>query len=385
MPPEEESGSFNLEAALMGGDESTETTDTTQESPAKQPTKTALRDTLARGADENPGTDDENEFPAANAEDKETEAAGDAETESEVEPVAPAETPAPPAAEDIDLFAEAAALQVDLSKYGNDKKAAARGLLHAAKLVGQKNELAEYGKRLLESPREVYEFLAKQYAASQAAAPAEPAKPASSVPEYKEEWLEAFDEKGNLLPGADPAIPAKIKKYQEYVRAEVTALATNPLEKLMPLFSDKIAKIAEEKAAEIVKKASDAQAAKQAEYDYHQYAESLVQAESNWAFVDGDRSKGPTEAGKIFAQYLDIGERPLPNGRPQFNDLTTLVAWAKGQTQLRLIQLQNSNAPAARKTQQGKLTTKANRSSAAEKGWTKGLTLEEALMRHIEA
>ena len=369
----------------MGGDESTETTDTTQESPAKQPTKTALRDTLARGADENPGTDDENEFPAANAEDKETEAAGDAETESEVEPVAPAETPAPPAAEDIDLFAEAAALQVDLSKYGNDKKAAARGLLHAAKLVGQKNELAEYGKRLLESPREVYEFLAKQYAASQAAAPAEPAKPASSVPEYKEEWLEAFDEKGNLLPGADPAIPAKIKKYQEYVRAEVTALATNPLEKLMPLFSDKIAKIAEEKAAEIVKKASDAQAAKQAEYDYHQYAESLVQAESNWAFVDGDRSKGPTEAGKIFAQYLDIGERPLPNGRPQFNDLTTLVAWAKGQTQLRLIQLQNSNAPAARKTQQGKLTTKANRSSAAEKGWTKGLTLEEALMRHIEA
>lgn len=387
MPPEEESGSFNLEAALLGGEQETTETEATQESPAN-PSKTALRDTLARGSGDelNTETDDEKGFPAADA-------ADDDEQEEEVAADPAAEEKAPPAApptqEEIDLFEEAKALDVDLSKYGGDKKAAARGLLHAAKLVGRKTQLEEYGRQALENPKALYEFLHKQYGqatadAVQAAAAATVEKPKGDAPEYKPEWLDAFDEEGKLLPGADPAIPAKLKKYNDFVRERATRLAVDPLAELMPLLGDKIAAIADEKAKAAIKAVEDQYAAKQQEYEYRQYAESIVQAESKWAFVDGDRSKGPTEAGKIYRKWLEVGEQPLADGRPQFNDLSTLSAWAKSMTQNELMQLEKSNSAPARKAQQEKLTNKPNRGPVADKGWKKGQTLEDALLSVIQ-
>ena len=387
MPPEveEETGSFNLESALLGGEQETNESETTQESPANQ-SKTALRDTLSRGRGEESSkeTDDENGFPAApsDEEDQEEEVAED-EAVAEERPL----PPAPPTQEEIDLFAEAQALDVDLSKYGGDKRAAARGLLHAAKLVGQKNELAEYGKRLLENPRAVWEFLHRQYGAENphAAAPPVAEKPKQgAAPEYNPEWIDSFDEEGRLLPGADPAIPAKLKKYNEFVRERATRLAVDPLSELMPLLGDKIAAIADEKAKAAIRAVEEQYAQRQYEHDYRKYADSIVQAESRWAFVDGDRNKGPTEAGKIYRRWLEIGEQPLADGRPQFNDLSTLSAWAKGQTQIELMQLEKSNSAPARKAQQEKLTNKPNRGPAAEKGWKKGQTLEDALMSAIQ-
>jgi len=387
MPPEEESGSFNLEAALLGGEHEPNESEATQESPAK-PSKTALRDTLSRGDDElNQETDDEKGFPAAPV-DEETEE----EVEEEAETPPPA-APVEPTQEEIDLFAEAKALDVDLSKYGNDKKAAARGLLHAAKLVGRKTQLEEYGRQALENPKALYEFLHKQYgqatadavaAASANASAAKKTPAAGDVPEYDEAWLQSFDEDGKLLPGADPALPGKIKKYREFVSQRATRLAVDPLGELLPLLEGKIAAIADEKANAAIKIVKAEHEQQQRAYEYQQYAQSIVQAEANWAFVEGDRNKGPTEAGKIYHKWLEIGEQPLADGRPQFNDLSTLSAWAKSQTQIELMQLEKSNAAPARKVQQGKLTNKPNRGPAAEKGWKKGQSLEDALLGVIQ-
>lgn len=388
MPPEEESGSFNLEAALLGGEQEPNETESTPESPAK-PSKTALRDTLSRGSGDelNTETDDENGFPAAPGSEETEEEAVEVEEEAEAPPPAPSAAAAP-TQEEIDLFAEAQALDVDLSKYGGDKKAAARGLLHAAKLVGRKTQLEEYGRQALENPKALYEFLHKQYgqATADAVTAASAAKPASDVPEYNPAWLESFDEEGKLLPGADPALPGKIKKYNEFIRERATRLAVDPLGELMPLLESKIAAIADEKANAAIKVVKEQHAQQQREQEYRQYAESIVQAEAKWAFVEGDRSKGPTEAGKIYHKWLEIGEQPLPDGRPQFNDLSTLSAWAKGQTQIELMQLEKSNAAPARKAQQGKLTNKPNRGPSADKsgGWKKGQTLEDALLGIIQ-
>lgn len=391
MPPvdDEETGSFNLEAALLGGEQEPNETESTPESPAK-PSKTALRDTLARGSGDelNKSTDDDEGFPAApGSEETETEEVAEA-AEEEVEPAPPAAPPEAPTQEEIDLFAEAQELGVDLSKYGNDKKAAARGLLHAAKLVGRKTQLEEYGRQALENPKALYEFLHKQYgqATADAVAAASAAKPASDVPEYNAAWLESFDEEGKLLPGADPALPGKIKKYNEFIRERATRLAVDPLGELLPLLEGKIAAIADEKAAAAIKVVKAEHEQQQRAYEYQQYAQSIVQAEAKWAFVEGDRAKGPTEAGKIYHKWLEIGEQPLADGRPQFNDLSTLSAWAKSQTQIELMQLEKSNAAPARKVQQGKLTTKPNRGPSADKsgGWKKGQTLEDALLGIIQ-
>lgn len=391
MHPEEESGSFNLEAALLGGEQEPNETESTQESPAN-PSKTALRDTLARGSGDelNTETDDENGFPAAPGSEETEDEAGEVEEEAEAPP--PALAAAAPTQEEIDLFAEAQELGVDLSKYGNDKKAAARGLLHAAKLVGRKTQLEEYGRQALENPKALYEFLHKQYgqatadAVAAATAATTAAKRPSDVPEYDEAWLQSFDEDGKLLPGADPALPGKIKKYREFVSARATRLAVDPLGELLPLLEGKIAAIADEKAAAAIKVVKAEHEQQQRAYEYQQYAQSIVQAEAKWAFVEGDRAKGPTEAGKIYHKWLEIGEQPLADGRPQFNDLSTLSAWAKSQTQIELMQLEKSNAAPARKVQQGKLTNKPNRGPSADKsgGWKKGQTLEDALLGIIQ-
>jgi hypothetical protein len=278
--PGDEIESFNLEHALLN--EETSSGDDKGAALATDPTKAgSLRDTLSRGESKEvtSAEDDDPDGDQDDLEDDDSE--GD---DDEKDTIVPDQEQKPAG---FDVFAAAKQHGLDLTgKYESPEKAF-EGLIHAARMVGQRSDLAEYGKRLLEDPKGVYEYLQKQFAAEQKTpeTPAAEKKPASDRPEFNEEWLDQFDEAGKFI-GSDATIPAKLQKFQKWRADKISKLALDPENTLLPLFETKLKEMAKKEAAELVAKARGEDQAVQYQARLVNEARSLVSEEADWVCVN---------------------------------------------------------------------------------------------------
>lgn len=377
---DDEPNLFDLGSALL--------TEKSPENDSGTPVKNSnerpnLRDTMSRGEaeitesadDDSPESSDdvgdEDEGDATAHQDDGQDDDGQSEDEQQQEQ------------EDL-VFARAAAMGLDLkSKYGGNKEAAVDGLLHAARLVGQKNQLAEYGKQLLENPQAVLASLEKLYGKKPETEAKQEKK--SDVPEFDPAWREMVDEEGKPLPGVDPSIPLKMKKYYEFIRNRAEQIARDPESVIMPTLEEKIKKMVDERASAIAKQESDRLREEQSRVNVAREAQELVQQEASWAFIDGDISKGPTPEGRVLGKWLQILETPDADGNIPIPNMRMRKEVAVMMARQELGTLKNKDNPADRKSRQEKITKKTNRSAApTSKSWPKNLTLEEALLRSYD-
>lgn len=375
-------GDFNLESELLaeltgkptasgGGDDS--------EAPAEKPL--SLRSTMSRGE---VTVDDENEevseFP--------TPPEGD-EDEDDEEVVEPEGVVTPPTEQEVlDIFAEAKAQGLDLSSKYKTPKDALNGLLNATRLVGQRNQLAVYGERLVNDPIGLYQEMKARIEPMLKPEPTVEAKKPQpgDAPEYNPDWAEAFDNEGKLLPGADPSIPAKVEKYSKFIQERARKFAHDPVGELMPLLEKQIDARAQAKASELLEQFSYRQHAERQQAEVFDAAQRLINEEASWIFVDGDKAKGPSEQGKVFHKWLQITETPDHTGELPIKDLYMRKEFAKAMAKQELGSLAESNAAPARKAQQQKIAKKPSKASRepTDKHWPADLSLEEALARALD-
>lgn len=314
--------------------------------------------------------------------------------EEEVEEVDEAVEEAEASATDFNkLFFEKfkAKTGVDLSAKYKDAEAASEGLGHLIHRIGERDQLAEYGRKLLESPQEVFEHLQKILpSAGKAAEATTEDKPDPNVPAWDDAWLEQVqrDEKGNLVPlaGADPSIPAKIAKYQDYLHKRTREIASDPKKALKPLFEKDFAAMAAKAAKDAVEQYKLEQQQIQHVGAARAEAWSILQEEKAWIYVDGDAAKGPSEAGKIFKKYIDYAETPVDAaGTPRIPGLKDRRDYAKAKTYEELMLLQKRNGAPTRQARQAKAEKKPVRGAGRpnKSGWQKGVSLEQALMAAI--
>lgn len=361
-------GDFDLEADLRGD----------------KPSPADLRGSLTKRTRANEESDDLE--PIADDEEEETE---------EVEEEVPADEATASTADFDKTFFEKfkAKTGVDLSAKYKDVDSASEGLAHLIHKIGERDQLAEYGRKLLESPQEVFEHLRKILPnLQQQAAVDEPDKPDPNVPAWDDAWLEQVqrDEKGALvpLPGADPSIPAKIAKYQDYLHKRTREIASDPKKALKPLFEKDFAALAAKAAKDAVEQYKREQEQTQHVNAAQAEAWSILQEERGWIYVDGDVKKGPSEAGKIFKKYIDYAEAPIDAaGTPRIPGLKDRRDYAKAKTYEELMLTQQRNNGTQRQARQVKVEKKpvrgAGRQGPARGGWKKGVSLEQALMSAI--
>lgn len=378
---------FDLESALLSdaplAEDDVETTEV----------EDSLNDTLTKRPNLDLETGDEDgESEVGDVEDPLVSAAN-ADDEPQPEAAAEVEKPAPvptsqqqePEPFEEAFFELAAKSGLDLRGKYKTAADAVNGLTNAARLVGQRNELAEVGRMLQEDPKAVYERLKSAFepkpAEATVAAPATP----DGQPEWKDEWRDLFDADGKPVPGADPSILKKVAKYQSWMQEEQLALIRDPLGKLLPKLQPQIEKLAQQKAEELLTARQREEAQRQAVADQHYQAESIVRSIASWAYVDGDVNKRvPTEAGKIWLEYVTKAETPDASGAIPIPDMKLRSEWAILKTRERLTELQKKNeapvrAPEAVKKLSSKPNTKSG-SKNSDAGWPKGMSLEKALM-----
>lgn len=381
-------GDFDLESDLRG----------------QKPTPADLRSSLSkssRGGEDNDdvqNTDLDNFLFDPSADDDDD--AGDDDDSQQTPPAAGQQTPPAgdqQAASFDQVFFEKFKQHtgIDLSTKYRDADSAVAGLGNLTHKIGERDQLAEYGRKLLESPLEVYEHLQKMLPQLRGGhQPPEQKQdvPDPNIPQWDDAWLEQVkrDENGQLvaLPGVDPSIPSKIAKYQDYLQRRTRELATDPKKALKPLLENDFRALAEQAAREAVERFRNEQqqlyqmGAAQAE------AYTVLQEESRWLFVDGDQSKGMTEAGKIFKKWVDYAELPADaRGTPRIPNVRDRRDFAKAKTYEELTALQRGNSTQSRQVSKQKVEKKpvrgAGKGSQQRAGWKKGVSLEQALMAAI--
>jgi hypothetical protein len=370
----------DLEAALLsGGDlEDNETT------LGGEPEKSNFRDSLARGEVDEPEVDEDDEVVDDEAEEVADEVEVDDE-EVEEEVVVEKNPKQAKADPDEEFFEHVKAEHgIDLKGKYKGRKEALAGLVSAASLVGKKNQLAEIGKAFTDNPQAFFEHLKKQFENSQPKATAEAAND-PNAPEYDEAWLDQFDPStGRPVDGADPKIVRKVLKYQQFVKNRAAEIAQNPKKALLPVLQDDFRKLAQEEAKKLFDQFRQENEQQTALAGQHAEARELIDECAEWAYVEGDRSKGPTEAGKIFKKYIDISESvDQSTGRAYIENLRMRRDWAVAMTRNELGATQAKTVNPARKRRGGKIVKKVNVAASTRTkggGWPKGLSLTDALL-----
>jgi len=247
-------------------------------------------------------TDETEDEPDESAED---DAPADDESEAEPEAEADAEKVGkgddePPALH-ATLMARAKELGVplDLSKYDSEE-AAIKGLANMARMVGRTSEEAEQWRQLSRELQtqgrweEFQEFLAGE-------APAKPAKevPADGDPKTYREFLhlqalveKAYDAKGEIKPGTDPALIRKVESYREKMGEVLWGLVNDPASVFAP-------------AIEPLKRQNEQAQAYAAANANNQAKLNVIQQNAKFLHHGGVIDKDtPTEAGeKVYARY----------------------------------------------------------------------------------
>lgn len=299
----------------------------------------------------------------------------------------PVETEGEPADEEADkiadVFAMAEELGIDLRGKYADEKEAIRGLLNASRLVGQRSELAEYGRLLQERPEEVYKALHERLGKpAEAPKPEERQEAVSDDPEvqsylklkkdepaWDDDWENQItvNDKGQTVPtdDAEPGVIRKvaahrrweqkvasflIKKPAVVMKAEAGAL-DNPTKKELEKLRAEISSI---RQTDELRKAE-------------QFGMQIAVNEREWMFKGGEVRKGNlTEAGQLFTHAFDqlLAENPGSKNPQRFVEAAKAMVIAH---------LKQRTADAG-----GKKTTKAKPTSTEE---TTQATPEPTTMR----
>lgn len=267
-----------------------------------------------------------------------------------------------------DVFAMAEELGINLRGKYADEKEAIRGLLNASRLVGQRNELAEYGRMLQENPQQVYEILHQRMGKPAEAPRAEETKePVSDDPEvqsylklkseepaWDEDWENqvTFNEKGQRVAteDAEPGVLRKIATHQRWEQKIANFLVKKPevvLKAHAAAIGDPTKKEVEKLRAEIssIRQADELRKAEQ-------FGMQIAVNEREWMFKGGEVRKGNlTEAGQLFTHAFDqlLAENPGSKNPQRFVEAAKAMVIAHMK--------QRSNDAGGKKTTKSKTAT----------------------------
>lgn len=367
--PEDLTGSLDLEARLAEADVKLGDIDDDSEldlsgEPIEREERVSKKDlATSLGRRHEPEVDDEDEQVEDEQVEDETPPPADEEEEPQVD-------------FDAELRKRAAAKGIDISKYGSLDNFL-QGYAHLSSKIGEREQLAEYGRQLLTDPEGVLKHLQNALGKKE---PPPSEEPPSDIPEFKEEWLSQIGEDGKALPGADPSIPGKLRKYGEWMQKRGRELALNPKGVIKPLLEKDFAamaeKIAEQKLAQY---RAEQDAIRNQEHMRHQ-AVAMLQPELKWICVDGDVRK-LTPAGEIFKRHIDAAEQLDASGMPFIPNMAARIEYAKAQTYRELTMKGQKNDKETRRAKQDKAASKPPRASKkTSTGWVKGQSLEDALL-----
>jgi RimJ/RimL family protein N-acetyltransferase len=361
----------------LGGDD-----DSGIDAPIKGLSAKEVRTTLARGqADESDDDEDEDEEVDLSLPGKPE----DAEEEDEDEP----------AGDDLtkELFEKAKAKGFDVDKY-QDADAFLDGVVNLVGKLGERDQLAAYGKQLLDDPVAVYKHLEEALVKSgkmpaKAVAPTEAAKPRSDRPEFDEKWIEQlFNPDGSVKENADKTIARKFAVWQDWSAKEQRRLLNDPREMLKPVFEEDFKKIAADTvAAEIAKLRQEQEQLSQLTQAQQQelaQARELMAKDAGWVFVEGDQRKGLTPMGKTYKKWIDYAEQKMPHGGYRIPDINDRREFARAQTYAEFATTASKDKTAAKTEAKQRLAKKPVRASGKKsKSFFNGKSLEQALLEGL--
>lgn len=262
---------------------------------------------------------------------------------------------APPNETAADVFAVAKAEGVDLTgKYRNPQDAI-RGLVHAHKLVGQRNEAAQMWEALRSDEsfqREAWERLNEKFgppppipgqspavagpkpgesAAPPATQPAAAARPAP--PKWNPAWKHHFNADGTPKPNADPNVIAAVEEF----RADRQLLQEDPQAYFAKYFLGDVESRAQAAAEAKFKAAEEARRAEEEKRRQEQEAGSAVRQiqtatinrlrdekwfdwiyEPGYEIVGNDVRGNYTPRGEAFRRFVDEAAKLTDNGIPLY-------------------------------------------------------------------
>jgi len=179
----------------------------------------------------------------------------------------PAPPPAP--ANPLELAAQRG---YDVSGY-QDPNQFVEDLLAGLQEYERSRPYVELGRQVAGSTEEIETYRRwKEDQDRQRQAPEPPKEPESSwqwdAPEFDPGWRYLFDENGNLRPGADPALPDKVRRYQDWATRKQAEFLQDPRSLITAAVGDELAK----RDAEI--------AALRQQVEHRQQAETRQQAQN---------------------------------------------------------------------------------------------------------
>lgn len=193
-------------------------------------------------------------------------------------------------------------------KYQSDAELL-KGLVHAAKKIGERDEHAQLGRWIQERPAEALAWLQSQIQ------PQQPQQQqASDRPDYDPDWERQIetDEHGRAIgvkPGSDPNIAVKYNRALDYARRRQQELIFQPEKALEPLLSQARQQAVQE-ARQQWEQEFNARYGQQAVY---QEAQQVLEGNKSWLFVEGNPGKGLTPAGRVYKETVDQWSQEVPN------------------------------------------------------------------------
>lgn len=309
------------------------------------------------------------------------------------DPLAEAEeTEEEPPADDFaeQLRQRAAQAGLDISKYP-DPDTFLKSYAHLSSKIGEREQLAEYGRQLLEQPEAVLEHLMNHLGKKAAKAEEAPPPKVDPTPEWKEEWLDLLGPDGQPKEGADPKVIRKIAVFSEWAQKKQREFLLDPSKMLKPSLIPDVETTIQKRVEEALRKYD--QERNQREQYTGAVAQELAVArqymseDAPWVFKNGkDPSGGLTREGEVYKKWVDAYETKGPNGQLRIPDLATRREAAKAKAFEELTALarrqQTPKADAA-KTSLAKKTSRSGKPSAFPKGVPLEKALEMELMKLI--
>lgn len=336
-----------------------------------------IRTTLARGEQADDEDEDEGgdvEPDVEEEEEKEEEPAGDELTDK--------------------LFEKAKEKGFDVDKY-QDADAFLDGVVNLVSKLGEKDQLAVYGRQMLEDPLAVYKHLEDALVKSgklpskEATKEVAP-KPRTDRPEFKEEWIDqVFNPDGTVKENADKTILRKVATWQEWSAKEQRRLLSNPAEYLKPELEGEVRRLASEIAAqELAKfKQEHRQEEQYTEAQYRELMEAreLFAQDEHWVFVDpADKTKGLTPAGKAYKKWVDYAEQRMPGGGYRIPNVADRREFARAKAYEEMTAVQKKDTKKPREELKAKMAKKPMRASSKKsKSFFAGKSLEQALLEGL--
>lgn len=316
--------------------------------------------------------------------------------DAEVQPARQSRQEQKPSEDDAFFESFAQEHQTDLRSKYKTKAEALKGLANAYRMVGQRNELAELGQRMLSEPADVMTAIAQRLGfdvkrrgeqsppapqVTQPAAASAPTK-ADPEPEWQEEWLDLVsrDNDGNLK--GPPDVIAKIQKHEKWA-------ARKGLQVIREWDPQKMIEEARKAAADAAKQEREAwkkeYEQERSQREMLEEGRRLIDAEAHWAYVDGDPSKGPTPQGEVLHKWLKIAGTADPRtGQSVIGNLRMQMDYAKAMAYVELQQSQQQSQPTQQQqNQRRRIARTPDKADRGERGRGKQVLTQSELIQEL--